>query len=528
MTYDLEDSGVRGSSPNPSGATHPVWYHGSAAPPAPPFEGPLRADVCVIGAGIAGLSCAERLTDAGKSVIVVDEKGIGAGETGRTSAHLASALDDRFKHLESRHGIDSVRLAYQSHNAAIDHIERTVKALSIACGFARVDGLLFAGDESHEDDLDAEYEAAHRAGAMGIEMVQAFHGSPLSPRRRYIRFPRQARFEPIGYLRGLADALTKQGVRFLTGVRVSDLSGDGPVTAKLADGRAIAADFGIAATNVPTPINNWMGVYTKQAAYRSYVIALEAGDDIIDALYWDMLDPYHYVRLARVADRSVLVVGGEDHKVGQHGQRSGADRFVALETWAREQFPSAGTVVARWSGQVAEPEDGLAYIGRAPTGGHKACYVITGDSGMGLTHGVLGALITTDLIVGRRNPFAELYDPSRKPWTSPIEYAKENLNAAAQFADYAKPGEVASAEDIVPGSGAVMREGLSRLAVYRDEAGAVHTCSAVCPHLKCVVRWNDTEKSWDCPCHGSRFDAHGKMIIGPAIDDLPAREAPTS
>jgi Rieske Fe-S protein len=181
-------------------------------------------------------------------------------------------------------------------------------------------------------------------------------------------------------------------------------------------------------------------------------------------------------------------------------------------------------VVARWSGQVAEPDDGFAFIGRVPTRGHAGCYVITGDSGMGLTHATLGAMLVTDLAMGRENPWAKAYDPARGAWRAAGEFVKENVNAAAQLADYVKPGEVSSVEEIAPGCGAVMRDGASRLAVYRDEAGTVHSLSAVCPHLKCSVRWNGTEKSWDCPCHGSRFDAKGKLIMGPSIDDLAVKE----
>ncbi|MBC8070828.1 MAG: FAD-dependent oxidoreductase, partial [Deltaproteobacteria bacterium] len=196
--------------------------------------------------------------------------------------------------------------------------------------------------------------------------------------------------------------------------------------------------------------------------------------------------------------------------------------FESLERWARDTFPAVGEVVTRWSGQVLEPTDGIAFIGRAPMKG-EGVYVITGDSGMGLTHGTLGAMLVGDLILGRPNPWEQLYDPERKPLHSLKEYAAENVNAGAQWLELVTPGDTDEAATIAPGCGAVMRRGLSKLAVYRDEQGKLHTCSAICPHLGAVVRWNPIERSWDCPTHGSRFSATGELLFGPATSDLAER-----
>lgn len=518
---DGTDGGGGVTGGNASGFTSPIWYEGVTLPTRSGPSGDRRADVCIVGAGITGLTAAYLMARQGKSVVVLDEKQVAGGETGRTSAHLASALDDRFAAMSSRHGVEATRLMYQSHAAAIDQIERIVVEESIECGFARLDGFLFGVEGGRDGQLEEELEAARRAGVEGVELCQSPPSGVLA--RACIRFPGQARFHPVRYMRGLAEAVERLGGAILCGSRVMELSGDGPVTARLNSGQSVTADVGIAATNIPTPINNWVGIYTKQASYRTYVIGMEVERGAVgDALYWDMADPYHYVRLERASGLDILLVGGEDHKTGQIGARDGDARFRALEEWARAWFPGARRVVSRWSGQVAEPDDGAAFIGRVPTRGHKACYVITGDSGMGLTHGTLGAMLVRDLVLGRSNPWERVYDPARGAWSAAGEFVKENVNAAAQLKDYLKPGEVGSVREIAPGCGAVVRDGLSRLAVYRDPQGTVHTRSAVCPHLKCVVRWNDTEKSWDCPCHGSRFEATGKLIMGPAVDDLPA------
>ncbi|HEX8877743.1 MAG TPA: FAD-dependent oxidoreductase [Phycisphaerales bacterium] len=531
----------RNDSSHTSGVTTPVWYADARVPQRGRLERDAHADVCVVGAGIAGITVAYLLARHGKSVIVLDEKPVAGGETGRTSAHLASAIDDRFVHIERHLGADAARIQYESHAAAIDFIERVVREEGIECGFARLDGLLFQDALRSGPALDEECAAARRAGFLGVELqgrapTIGFAAAPC------LRFPRQARFHPLQYIVQLAAVAEKLGVRICCGTRVMDLTGDDGVVAKLADGVRVTANFGVAATNVPSPINNWMGVYTKQVAYRTFMISLELPrGGVTDALYWDTADPYHFVRVHKTIrdgkESEMLLVGGEDHRVGvaEESDAQPHAAFDRLERWAREHFMperGLGKVVDRWSGQVVEPNDGVAFIGRVPSSGHSACFVITGDSGMGLTGGTLGALLVCDLIVrggpGRRdeqvNRWATLYSPTRKPFHSlgtAVEFAKENAAAAGHFLDYLKKSERSRPEEIPLGSGAVLNRGTHKIACYRDEKGRVHECSAVCTHLKCVVHWNQIEKSWDCPCHGSRFDAFGKVLMGPAIDDLP-------
>jgi glycine/D-amino acid oxidase-like deaminating enzyme/nitrite reductase/ring-hydroxylating ferredoxin subunit len=502
------------------GRTVPTWKELVSSPPNPSPPQTTHADVCVVGAGIAGLTTAYLLAQQGKSVVVLDEGPIGAGQTERTSAHVASAIDDRFTEIERIHGVEGSKVQYESHAAAIDMIESISGAEGIECDFARIDGLLFGAP----DVLDKEREAARRAGFAGVEKLASM---PIAGRDHgpCLRFPRQARFHPLKYLYGLAAACERMGVRVRVGCRVKDVQGTDekngkPAQATIDDGPdAVTAGAIVVATNTPAPINDWMGIYTKQGSYRTYVIAAKVPRGAVeDVLWWDDEEPYHYVRLEATKERGgddLLIVGGEDHKVGQFPE-NGAP-FGDLEVWAREKFPVMGEVVGRWSGQVQEPADHVAFIGKAPHAKPNV-YVITGDSGMGLTHGTLGARLVTDLILGRENPWAKLYDPSRKTLTR--DFMEENANVVKQYTDWVKGGEVKSVEEIDRGQGAVMREGLKKVAVYRDEAGAVHKCSAVCTHLGCIVHWNPVERSWDCPCHGSRFDATGKVVMGPAIDDL--------
>jgi glycine/D-amino acid oxidase-like deaminating enzyme/nitrite reductase/ring-hydroxylating ferredoxin subunit len=508
---------------SPDGATVPYWYKGAKIPKYRSPGRKLQADVCIVGAGIAGLATAYFLAQEGKSVVVLDEGEIGGGQTCRTSAHLASAIDDRFIEIERMHGQKASRLAYQSHAAAIDAIERICRDEKIKCDFKRLDAFLSSLPTDPPDLLDRELAAAKRAGFADVEKLSrgGLEDGPC------LRFGNQARFQPLLFLAGLAKVLASRGVRIYTGRRVKDVQGSDPkkntpgkIQIEGVRGRMTAQHI-VAATNTPSPINDWFGIYTKQAAYRSYVIGVTVPRGSMgDALYCDTGDPYHYVRLDPAGGRAgddILLIGGEDHKTGQLGQHDAP--FLKLETWARKKFPGIGKTRYRWSGQVQEPADGLAFIGRAMTKGQDV-FVATGDSGMGLTHGIIAGLLITDLIMRRSNPWEKIYDPSRKIVNS--EFLAENANTLAQYKDLFTGGEVSSVDDIPPGHGALIRQGLKKIAVYRDENGKLHRHSALCTHLQCIVQWNSVEQSWDCPCHGSRFDPRGKVILGPAIDDLAA------
>jgi Rieske Fe-S protein len=234
-------------------------------------------------------------------------------------------------------------------------------------------------------------------------------------------------------------------------------------------------------------------------------------------LGWDTGDPYHYIRM----QEDWLIVGGEDHKTGQASDTP--ERYARLEAWARKRFPMMGPVELNWAGQVMETQDYLAFIGRNPMD-HENVYVCTGDSGMGLTHGTIAGMLISDQILGRPNPWASLYDPSRVTLRAASEFARENANVALQYGDWLTGGDVDSVDEVRPGTGAILRRGLEKIAVYRDEQGRVHERHAKCPHLGCVVHWNPAETTWDCPCHGSRFDRYGKVINGPANRDLAPAE----
>lgn len=482
-----------------------------------PLSHDTDADVCVVGAGITGLTTAYLLAREGRSVVVLDDGPIGGGETGRTSAHLTNALDDRYGQLERWHGESGARLAAQSHTAAIDEIEQIAGKEGIDCAFERVDGYLVVPPGESSEALSSELAAAHRAGLDEVELVNRvpYDGFEFGPA---LRFPQQAQFHALQYLFGLARAFESSGGRIHTGSHVGEVKSEsGKARVKTADGIVVRAAHVVVATN--TPFNDRVAIHTKQAPYRTYVVAARIPTGAVPhVLLWDTADPYHYVRVHTGDDGDYLMVGGEDHKTGQADDYE--DRFLRLEAWARERFPMAENFDVQWSGQVVEPIDGLAFIGRNPTDADNI-YIATGDSGNGLTHGTIAGLILTDLISGRDNPWADLYQPSRKPWSAAGEFVKENFNVALQYADHLKGGDVKSVEDVPAGSGALLQRGFQKVAVFRSDDGRICEFSAICPHLGCVVQWNGLERSWDCPCHGSRFAADdGHVLFGPAVSGL--------
>jgi glycine/D-amino acid oxidase-like deaminating enzyme/nitrite reductase/ring-hydroxylating ferredoxin subunit len=479
----------------------------------------VETDVCIVGGGIAGLTTAYLLTQAGKSVVVLDDGPLVSGQTQCTSAHLSDAIDDRFTEIEKWHGERGAFLAAESHTAAINQIESIANALQIDCDFTRLNGFLFLAPEDKQETLEAELAAARRAGILA-EMVER---TPIDyDTGPAILFPNQARFHPTKYLAGLAEAIKQGSGRIFTNSHVDHV--EGGEKAKVEVGRHhVRADAIVVATNVP--INDMFAIHTKQAPYMSYVIGARIPKgSVADALYWDTLKAYHYVRIQPMPghgaheDYDLLLVGGEDHKSGQAEDTK--QRHARLESWAETRFPMMEEVEYTWAGQCMETVDGLAFIGRNPLDKENV-FIATGDSGMGLTHGTIAGMLLCDLIVGKQNPWESLYSPSRKSIRAAGTFAKENLNVARQYLDWLAPSAVQSADEIEPGSGAVLRRGMQRIACYRDGNGKIDQMSAVCPHLGCIVHWNGAEKSWDCPCHGSRFDKHGKMTNGPANVDLP-------
>ena len=502
---------------NPSGFTTSVWMGISPAKEYPALTQNIQCDVCVIGAGIAGLTTAYQLAKAGKRVIVIEKyRQVSQGETSRSTAQLTFFTDYSYSQLKRFHG-DDVQMIMESHRYGMETIEQIAREEDIACDFRRVPVFLFAPREKDVELLDKDQKVLTDIGVNVIRHARIpVAGLPDYP---CMEVQNLAQIHVLKYMYGLASAVERQGVDIYCNTRATEIKEHAAgVTIQTENGHTIHCTDLVTATN--SPISELVGVHLKQAAFRTYVVGLKVEKGALPyALFWDTLDPYHYVRLVEMPDHDVLIAGGEDHHTGRNEDGGETEeRFQHLADWAHQTFPQCGELLYQWSGQVMESVDGIGYNGRH--GDNKHIYIITGDTGSGTTNATLGAKIVTDQIMGRENPWEKLYHPSRVTLRAADQLIKEGSLAFWQFKDYVTPGDSDGATDISVGSGTVIREGLRKVAIYKDEAGQVHRLSPVCTHVGCIVHWNEIEKSWDCPCHGSRFDGYGKVLNGPALRDL--------
>ena len=515
---------------NPSGYTTSVWMEVFPMHNYVALRHDIACDVCIIGAGIAGLTTAYMLAEAGKNVVIIEKfPQIGQGETSRSTAQLVVFTDFPYTLLKRMHG-DNVLLIAESHRYAKETIARIAQDEKIDCDYRKVPVFLFASREKDHPKLDKEAEILKD---MHVPVVRHSRlpvaGLPPYP---CLEIPDMAQIHIMKYIYGLGDAVERRGVKIFTDTKAVEIDEKSEsVVIKTESGHTIRCQNLVTATN--SPVSVLTGVHLKQSAWRTYVVGLRIEKGALPyAIWWDTLEPYHYVRLVEFHDYDVLIAGGEDHHTGRdeaggpdvmsHEKGESPERFVALEAWARSTFPQCGELLYQWSGQVMESIDGIGYNGRHL--GDDRIFVITGDTGSGTTNATLGARLVTDLIIGQPNPWESLYSPARVNLRAADQLAKEGAAAFWQFTDYVTPGDVGHAAEIPNGSGALLREGIKKVAAYKDEQGILHRMSPVCPHVGCIVQWNDVEKSWDCPCHGSRFDCFGKVLNGPARSDLAALE----
>ena len=487
-----------------------LWSATATSPTFPPLMADQEVDVVIVGGGITGLTAALLLATTGKRVALVEARRIGSGVSYRTTAHLTEAVDTRYQAIESDFGKEGARLVAQSSRAAIDKISGIVGAFSIPCELVRRSGYLYTEKDSDVATLREEHDAARRAG-LAVDLLGE---APLPfATKAALRFPDQAQLHIVRYLASVATSAQAKGAMIHEESRVVAIEDGEPCVVHLEHGPTIRAEHVFVATHAPL---NLVFLQTKVAAYRSYVLAFR-DVKIPDGLFWDTEDPYHYFSTFGIDGVPYLLVGGEDHKTG--AEANTGKHLDALSTWtkARVEVPEPSH---RWSAQVEEPVDGLPFIGRNSMSEHV--YVATGFSGNGTTFGTIAAMIVSDLVNGIVSPWADLYAATRiKPITSAATYVGENVDFPLHLvSDRLHPAEAKSPADIRPGEGKTIRVRGERLAAYRDPQGALHAVSSVCTHLGCLVKFNGAEKTWDCPCHGSRFGIDGSVLDGPATRPL--------
>lgn len=488
-----------------------LWEATSASPAFPSLRSDLQADVVIVGAGITGLTAALLLAEKGRRVVVLEKETIGSGETGRTTAHLTVALDARYHYVQRHYSKEEARLVADASRASLEKIAELVQRHAIDCRFRRVPGYLYTEKRKYVAELKNEAAAAREAG-LDAQWVGEV---PLPfETRGAVLWPEQAQFHPGEYLAALAKHAAAAGAQIFERTFATKVEA-GLVETEL--GR-VTADHVFMATNVP--IAGFTHVHTKAAAYRSYAIAFAEAGSHHDGLFWDTADPYHYTRWQETDEGTFLIAGGEDHRTGEEEDTEGC--FSRLEDYARQSF-GPHEARYRWSGQIIEPHGGLPMIG----GSKEQVYIATGYAGQGMTFGTAGAMLVSDLILGVSNPWKDLFDPMRnRPHITTREFITENAHFPAHLiADRVASAnvEATSTEEVANGEGKIVRVG-RKIAAFRDDAGTLHCLSPVCPHLKCDVAWNPAERTWDCPCHGSRFAPTGAVLNGPAREPLTRME----
>ncbi len=492
--------------------THTSYWKAETHPPAlEPVSRSMETDILVIGGGITGVTTAYLLQQAGREVMLIEGKTLGAGVTSSTSGHLTPAFDSHYYQLIQDFDLNTARQIYQAMTAAIDTIEHITQQELLDCNFKRIPGYLYAEIENQLEELEKEFTASLDVG-MNAQWADQL---PLPFRtQKGIIYHHHAQFHVLRYLYGLAQKLVEKGARLYVQTRAVQVSEEeDKVRVSLENGHTLTARQVVMATHAPLGLNP---IQTEVAPYRSYVMAAKVKKLPEEGLYWDLYDPYHYTRRAQYKGQDVLIVGGCDHKTGQKTDTK--QSYAALQQYINSRF-GLEEVLFSWSGQVFEPVDGLPFIGKSPF--QKNTYIATGYSGDGLTWGTAAAHILTDLITAHDNPLVDIVSPNRmNVMASAKDFVKENINVAYHFVKDRLSVDADTLKDIAAGEGKIIRHQGKQMAVYCDEHGHYHALDPVCSHMKCIVQWNSAEKTWDCPCHGGRFSWTGENLDAPPLHRL--------
>lgn len=497
--------------------TTPLWIDDASLPRFARLDRDERVDVLIIGGGITGLTAAYLLTLEGRSVAVIDRQRCAEIDTGHTSAHLTMVVDRRLTELVKDFGRGHAQAVWDAGLAAIAQIDNAVREEEIDCDFEWVPGYLHAPIEpSSAADAKSFEDEAKTATELGFDAT--FLGETPLAGGPGVRYENQARFHPRKYLAGLVRAITARGGQIYEHTTAEEFSDD-PLRVKTNGGTITCKDV-VLATHAPlVGVRNLAGAtlfQTKLALYTSYVVAgLVPRGQVPDALFWDTADPYHYLRIEPKRDGDLVIFGGEDHKTGQVEDTRAC--YERLESRLSSLVPGV-EITHRWSGQVIETHDGLPYIGQ--TAPHQ--FTGTGFSGNGMTFGTISAMMAADAILGRENPWTGLFDVDRKNVRAGLwDYIKENTDYPYYLIrDRFAGAEGKSLRAVKRGEGKILDLDGQRVAAFRKPDGATVVRSATCTHMGCVVDWNTAERTWDCPCHGSRFKPTGEVIAGPAESPL--------
>lgn len=477
----------------------------------------LTFHTIVVGAGITGVTLAKELQNRGISCLLIDKKNPGFGTTGGTTAHINNFYDTSYDEIIANFGNDAGRELVVGTHKTLDYIVQNIRKYAVACEFDTCDFFLFSTNEKQTKKLDEIYRAHKQLGIKTVEDSSIPFDLSFE---KVIKIEAQGQFHPIKYINGLLQAYKIEGGAFLLNQAIESFNNDGKnITIKTSDARIFTAKNLVWATHVPPGKNRFNLLLT---AYRSYVMVFKLTDPPTAlAQAADLYDPYHYFRYHVSSNGNYLIAGGFDHKtgVGENSEKC----FTELDNYVR-RYLGFSDFVAKWSSQYYVSADGLPYIGRMPS--EKNIYVSTGYGGNGMTFGTMASLVIPDLLEGKENELSKMLSPGRiKPIVSVKSVLSVGINASKHLIkDKLGAKQVEIFGTIPLNEGRIVTFENKNLAVFRDKDGGYRALNASCTHMGCTVTWNPSEQSWDCPCHGSRFDIEGNVLNGPAITNLKREE----
>lgn len=473
----------------------------------------FKIDVILVGAGITGITTALALQKAGKQCLILESENIGYGTTGGTTAHLNTLLDTPYTTIIKNFGEDNARLVAQGTGQALAHIRENTERYTINCGFENCRAFLYAQNNKQEQEL-AEIFDACRTVNLTVDYTDTI---PVPvPFTKAMTVDCQGKFHPLRYIEVLAEEFVKLGGVISEHTRVTGVKEENNIVTVETDGQAYTCDRLVYATHVPPGINL---IHLRYSPLRSYAMAVTLTDEKYpEHLSYDMYDPYHYYRTQEIDGVKYLIVGGEDHKTGEDINTEA--QFNKLEAYIRKYF-NVEEVTHRWSSQYYDTTDGLPYIGALP-GNSERILVATGFGGNGMTYGTLSALVLKSILFNEENPLIRLFSPSRiKPVAGFKNFVEHNTHVLKEvLSKFFSSDPDKGFADIAPTESKVIDVDGRKVGVHKDEHGSVHAVHAACTHMGCTVTWNQSEQSWDCPCHGARYSKDGKVLNGPADRDL--------
>jgi glycine/D-amino acid oxidase-like deaminating enzyme/nitrite reductase/ring-hydroxylating ferredoxin subunit len=482
----------------------------------PSLNNDIECDVVIIGGGITGITTAFELINSGKKVVVLEKDLVGGGTTGYSTGNLYVAVQPYYQKLISSFDKDTVGKIAQSRNSAIDYIEEKVNAHNIDCEFERRPWFLYSATEDDTEKVEKEVEAIKECG-LEINFIDDL---PIPIKIiKAAKMERQGRFNPWKYTLALAKEASKNGIEIYEKANVVNFEENDNGVIVETDSHKIKAKYLIHATHTPKGINL---IQALAAPYRSYVVSARINGEVPNGNFWDVHTPHHVTSSHKsgFSDKhDLLMIAGSHHKTGQPKDENNSGHYEELEEYLTRHY-DVKEISHRWSAQHYQAADGIPYIGKSP--GSERMFIAGGFFADGLVYGTVAGKLIADILLERKNDLEEIYNPSRfTPVASAKSFMKENLNDLIQYLkDYPGASDADSFMEIGKCEGKLIEIDGEKFGAYKDEKGEEYIVSAVCPHLDCIVQFNNVEKTWDCPCHGSRFKINGDLIEGPALVGL--------